>query len=552
MLKLGRNDLCLCGSGKKYKKCCLLTGVVLKNSPPTAPRNKSVDVLDQLLRKYDKTDLIKTIASLQLIPLNHGKNVRLEILATEILIQSKPADLKADYPTLSEFFRNNFKNHYLDDPVSSFFTENVIFFGGNFTVFPGLTHNGSRILNMYLESIFTLPNNLSEDFKKKIHDGATMMLSIGEAMAIHAGLKRYMYEADSESLIRIPPQNYLARLKESVTFDQNYLHGLAEHYSFNLDIILEFVVDENDKELKNTDPDKNPLLKYPLLKNEDEYVFVLPSAQVNCLLEFIFREALKFNCSNELLKCYYEHQWQRIRELCYEKGWFETDIKLPEVNSDELDIKESIFQFDNDKLAYVCLIKNGNLKEPEERGGGVDSFLETLKRHDGLVSKRANEVLAHLKNVNGSVEYKYFSVFISGENGRNFYFTFNKPAGENQVIGVSFGDFEKLFLADEVEGLSLWKFAKVRRAASETISIPAFNGVLDMFSFYQKNNQSLLPSDDARPTMLHVAVGNATDFEREIVGGRDEHATLQFTKHGLLPVPVKRLRKFAPIYIERE
>ncbi|HAI6492494.1 TPA: SEC-C metal-binding domain-containing protein, partial [Escherichia coli] len=23
-VKLGRNDKCLCGSGKKYKKCCLI------------------------------------------------------------------------------------------------------------------------------------------------------------------------------------------------------------------------------------------------------------------------------------------------------------------------------------------------------------------------------------------------------------------------------------------------------------------------------------------------------------------------------------------------
>jgi uncharacterized protein YecA (UPF0149 family) len=23
--KIGRNDLCLCGSGKKYKKCCMLS-----------------------------------------------------------------------------------------------------------------------------------------------------------------------------------------------------------------------------------------------------------------------------------------------------------------------------------------------------------------------------------------------------------------------------------------------------------------------------------------------------------------------------------------------
>ena len=31
-LKIGRNDPCPCGSGKKYKKCCLL-----KNESPSSP-----------------------------------------------------------------------------------------------------------------------------------------------------------------------------------------------------------------------------------------------------------------------------------------------------------------------------------------------------------------------------------------------------------------------------------------------------------------------------------------------------------------------------------
>ena len=30
-IKLGRNDLCLCGSGKKYKHCCKLKGLVFVN-----------------------------------------------------------------------------------------------------------------------------------------------------------------------------------------------------------------------------------------------------------------------------------------------------------------------------------------------------------------------------------------------------------------------------------------------------------------------------------------------------------------------------------------
>ncbi len=37
MAKIGRNTPCPCGSGKKYKKCCLLlhNGAIQPNSPPT-------------------------------------------------------------------------------------------------------------------------------------------------------------------------------------------------------------------------------------------------------------------------------------------------------------------------------------------------------------------------------------------------------------------------------------------------------------------------------------------------------------------------------------
>src|SRR5207302_1887717 len=31
--KLGRNDLCLCGSGKRFKRCCLITGCFRRRHP---------------------------------------------------------------------------------------------------------------------------------------------------------------------------------------------------------------------------------------------------------------------------------------------------------------------------------------------------------------------------------------------------------------------------------------------------------------------------------------------------------------------------------------
>ncbi len=43
--KIGRNEPCPCGSGKKYKKCCLLKG---ETNPFTAAQPKAIDELDEL------------------------------------------------------------------------------------------------------------------------------------------------------------------------------------------------------------------------------------------------------------------------------------------------------------------------------------------------------------------------------------------------------------------------------------------------------------------------------------------------------------------------
>lgn len=45
--KIGRNDPCPCGSGKKYKRCCLHSGATAPNAPPLSPSSAEV-----LQRKY--------------------------------------------------------------------------------------------------------------------------------------------------------------------------------------------------------------------------------------------------------------------------------------------------------------------------------------------------------------------------------------------------------------------------------------------------------------------------------------------------------------------
>jgi Predicted metal-binding protein related to the C-terminal domain of SecA len=50
--KIGRNDPCPCGSGKKYKSCCM-------NKPSTAERMKQHKVKAQWLNKPDMPNLME-------------------------------------------------------------------------------------------------------------------------------------------------------------------------------------------------------------------------------------------------------------------------------------------------------------------------------------------------------------------------------------------------------------------------------------------------------------------------------------------------------------
>ena len=55
MMKIGRNDLCPCGSGKKYKRCCYLQ----INSLHTELGNKESNIVDYVNSFEDDFDLME-------------------------------------------------------------------------------------------------------------------------------------------------------------------------------------------------------------------------------------------------------------------------------------------------------------------------------------------------------------------------------------------------------------------------------------------------------------------------------------------------------------
>lgn len=66
--KIGRNDLCLCGSGKKYKMCCM----------PKAEVNQQLNevgmwaIFRKLVKDSENGQVEITLSDLQKIPLNEA------------------------------------------------------------------------------------------------------------------------------------------------------------------------------------------------------------------------------------------------------------------------------------------------------------------------------------------------------------------------------------------------------------------------------------------------------------------------------------------------
>jgi tetratricopeptide (TPR) repeat protein len=55
LLKVGRNDLCPCGSGKKYKKCCMLKDETQK----LEELEKKENLVEEKEKKHPRTDEIE-------------------------------------------------------------------------------------------------------------------------------------------------------------------------------------------------------------------------------------------------------------------------------------------------------------------------------------------------------------------------------------------------------------------------------------------------------------------------------------------------------------
>jgi len=546
MAKIGRNDPCPCGSGKKYKHCHLKQeGSVAEATVPSKKATKTT--LATMLTNYNSVQILGLLGALQLHLANHGRNFRLEQLCLSTLRQFNPNDKRplATWEQLKEVIETYTDGAMMEDPLSNAFTEIAVFEEGNYIVYPGIYDGFTDILNHLTECIFLHRHGLNKDFTKRVRDAIGLLLFISNSTANDAEHIPYIFP-EGKSYIEFPDYDNAARLTDAVYFSRAYLQEICDTAKFDISVLNDFLVQPGSKDLDEDDPDKNVVNHKPLIAINDDILLYMPTGIPNALISYIYQKANEYSCYDELMELLYDRQFHLTGVLLANTGWLATNINLP-AQPAGLPVKEAVFQFDNQKLAYVCYIKTGQLVAKEETGPKVKKLADPL-------DERTKEVVQFLSTIEPKQPFGVFCLYIIGETANDYYFMWSKPSVGNQSLALKYRELWTITHSSKIHALSLWKFAKCYSRTNELTRLMAMGGTMDAYAIYRKNRGSLLHSDDANPMggMMMIMNGSSDEFRREVQKQQHEHAVPIFYEGKLAYAKVSRFKNYAPIYKEKE
>lgn len=534
MASVARNAPCPCGSGKKYKRCH-----GMEDKKNRSQKKFSIDppTFTNLITNYRTEPILKLLGVLQLLPVNHSHEAQFEELARLALLHRKQND-ERPFASWQRLVATIEPLGYPDDPPTNAFTGNIVFREGNYIVYPGIYLGTPEILNQLLECIFLQENNLPETFKKDVNDGVGLLLFMNNEVAKSKNHTRYMYEHPDYDKITFPPYDSLIEDTGALTFEKAYIKKICPLIDSRYEILNEFIIPLGHTDLNNTDPDGNPVSILPLIENEDEVILYMPTTVSHSLLDFIYRKANQHNCYESLAELLHEKQFDNSCKALSNMGWLATNIKLP-VNNMKLPVRELVFQFDNQKLGYLC-------------------FIDTLKKsanaqNANVLDDRNKIVVEFLSNLNSEQKFQTFSLFIISETGVDGFFSWNVPSPGNQTIMFRYGELNTIAFAENANTLSLWKFAKTYRQTASRMRIMSVGGTMDAYAIYDSNNGSLVHSDHANPDggMMMIENGSSNEFYRQVQKNRDEHAVLLFTGKVVGYTKVIRPKKYAAVFKDK-
>lgn len=304
--KIGRNEPCPCGSGKKYKHCCMQKERVLGMLPTENHALSSASWLNApktmaYLNNHAVPPILEYLIGMQLNPQNRGKNIRIEHL-----LQIAVANLgkSSQTPDISEFksiIDQEFSFDLMEDLPSNMFSEPVVFYGGNYTFFPGISTHATEIFRSMTEAIFYKSDIFTGAFRNEVYDGVVFMLELSNILSTRAGISGLVLgNGTPREMLNEPKTN------QSLVITLPMMAEIINRNRLDRNILKSFLLEVNAPNILTQDADKNPLLYRPIVEFDNNFYFVISQYFItNCISDTILSHLrlTQQSCNKNIIKC---------------------------------------------------------------------------------------------------------------------------------------------------------------------------------------------------------------------------------------------------------
>lgn len=505
--KIGRNDKCPCGSGKKYKKCC--NGKISNVKPSTETKVHP-------LSKFNINFLIDVFSSSFLFPNNHGKNIRLELLMRESLLFGKEDSGSANITELKKVLNSNYAHHHLEDPPVSPFTKIITFFGGDYLILPGISEGGDFILSNMLGGIFHTNNNLPDTFKSLVRQISLLMLNISDRAIREVGLDRYLEADITNNDISVFNKTQALDYINAISIAEEDLLRLCKIYSIEKKIISLILLDIKDKNLTTVEESINPVIGKPLLALDGGYKIISLANFHIALLHVIIETSISQNCIKELISIYTSILWNNINVHLGYSGYSRLNTYKP-TNNLGLGIYEEFYRIDRDKIVYVSMQyddgSNYDISNPFGSRGENKNVSKFEKHIDKVIESLKNQL----------PDDKILSIQIFAGIGREYYRTYKKY-DDVEVLTFPAYHFDLIMNTREYETLNFWNYSQAKKKFTEKTRFSPFTDEIDLYAMYKDLDDSFYMNDDAQPDMMWVQLGYSKKFIQKVYSDEDSHS----------------------------
>jgi hypothetical protein len=523
-MKAGRNDQCICGSGKKYKRCCLNKSSVQYATPNVIQPVGSSNFFE----KYNTTDLLQSIAGLSVLKENHGKNIRFEQMAEEAILYFNNNGATASLRELQSFVGAEYPSDVMEDDPYNLFTDVVTFHGGDYLIFPGISDSTSFILNSLLKAIFQNPaNQLPDDFTKIAYKANMLILEISDHIAKVMGYKRYQVGEVDKGLVNFPSEEKFNILKKSVVITRPEMYRLLMKCNIDTAILNAFLIDISSPDLGGKYGHDSPLITRPIINGQDKFVVVSPTNLSYALVEFLKSEAKRTGCYDLLVEAYHDFIWLDLQLKIKKIGFKYVSLDVTE-NKNAPSLRYGVYRFDDDKIALAYQKYPGqSLIEEQDRGAAFKAVL-------AMPEFKGYQIL-ELPIVSSISE-----MFFGGAN----------KAVNGQTLILEASELNIISGLKDVDAIDLYKFAIANEKAHDSMMAP--NSFIDRFKFYQDKDNSFYCSDNAEPTNIVIEPGYGFDLLLRSKCNVDLHS-VPFKENGQVRlIEVMKTDKYGATYLNLE